>query len=215
MTISATVVSADVRDLSPLLLDHDGSLKVVPASVYENTTLEERGVFGVKHALYGFLTEELIARLKELIGGRDALEIGAGTGALARALGIRATDSWQQTRPDVKSYYELLRQPIIQYGVEVERLDAVSAIKKYRPKVVVASWVTHRYDPRRHSAGGNEDGVNEEWVADHCDAYIFVGNEHVHRNKSLWSRPHHIEYPAWLYSRALNSSRNFIAVWSR
>lgn len=202
-----------VRDLTPLLLDAQGRLKVVPASVLAATTREERAYFGVRHGVYGLLTVELLDWLREFIGGRSAIEIGSGHGRLAAELGIPATDNRQQEDPTIRAYYEALNQPVIRYGDNVENLDALSAVKKYKPQVVVACWVTHKWDPRRHEAGGNQDGVVEEKVIDACEHYVFLGNERVHAAKSIWSRPHVKETPPWLFSRSSNGSADFIAVW--
>lgn len=153
--------------------------------------------------------------LKQVIAGRPTIEIGSGNGVLANALGIQATDNRQQEDGSVRDYYAALQQPTISYGPAVEKVDAAAAVAKYRPSVVVASWVTHRYDPSRHQAGGNEDGVLEESVIEQCDAYVFIGNERVHAGKSIWSIPHEKVTPPWLYSRAWNESQDFIAVWGR
>ena len=202
-----------VRDISSQLLDAQGRLKVVPSGVYAQTTPDERALFGVRHAFYGFLTVELVAYLKGVIAGRSAIEIGAGHGGLATALGITATDNCQQDNPDIRAYYEAMGQPTIRYGANVGKLDALKAITQYRPSVVVASWVTHRYDPRRHAAGGNQDGVTEEDIVKNCETYVLIGNERVHANKSLWALPHEKITPPWLYSRARNGSADFIAIW--
>lgn len=212
---SIVIDPQQVRDISNFVLDSQGRIKVVPASVYASTTKEERAMFGVRHACYGFLTVELIDFLKDYIGGRSAIEIGSGHGRLADALGIPATDSHQQTTPEVRAYYDALRQPTVRYGANVEKLDAMQAIAKHRPSVVVASWVTHRYDPNRHEAGGNQDGVTEEDVISACDAYVLIGNERVHAGKSIWSLPHEKHTPSWLYSRAVNGSADFIAIWPK
>ena len=119
-----------------------------------------------------------------------------------------------QELPHYKTKYKRLQQPTVQYGDNVERLDASVAVKRYRPDVVIGAWVTHRYNPKRHDAGGNEMGIVEEGIIKTCDAYIVIGNEGVHRDKSIWSLPHTIEYPPWLYSRSYNGSRDFIATWT-
>lgn len=209
------LLSQKPRDLSPFLLNNEGCLKTVPAAFFEKTTAEERGFFGVNHGIYGLLTEELVAHLKMLIGDHSTIEIGAGRGELAAALGIVATDSWQQAAPDMQLLYRGLGQAPIQYGKHVEKLDALSAVKKYRPHTVLGCWVTHKYSPARHWAGGNEKGVEEEAVLQACQRYIFIGNESVHAKKSLWSKPHTKYHPAWLYSRAVNGSPDFIAIWER
>lgn len=202
-----------VRDISPLLLDESGRLKVVPASVLQSTTVAERAMFGVRHACYVLPSLELVERLKTLIAGRRAIEIGSGNGVLAQALGIVATDNHQQTWPRIKAQYDLMRQPVIQYGPNVQRMSAEEALREYKPQVVVAAWVTHRYDPARAWAEGNEDGVDERELLQNCEQYLFVGNEQVHKKKAIWDMPHRLEYPPYLFSRAVNQTRDFLATW--
>ena len=206
---------AEVRDISGLLLDEQRCLRVIPSSVLEDTTPQERLLFGVRHGLYSFPTEELCSFLRERIRGRRAIEIGAGHGALAKALAIPATDNRQQEDERVKAHYAALRQPTVPYGEHVEKLDAAAAVEQYRPDVVIACWVTHRFDPGRPHAGGGSSGVDEEAIIASCDEYIFVGNEHVHAPKPIWSLPHEKLTPPWLYSRAVNGSRDFIGIWRR
>lgn len=82
--------------------------------------------------IYCFYSSALITELKHLIAGRECLEVAAGDGTLTRFLteaGVpaRATDdfSWSHA---------------VTYPKDVERLDAVSALRKYAPKVVVCSF---------------------------------------------------------------------------
>lgn len=82
--------------------------------------------------IYCFYTGKLIREMAGLIAGRPSLEIAAGDGTLSRFLAragvaIRATDdgSWSH---------------VIPYPQDVERLDAGSALKRYRPRAVVCSW---------------------------------------------------------------------------
>lgn len=202
-----------IRDISSSLLDAEGKLKSVPARTLEQTTVQERALFGMRHAVYSFITDELVAFLKKRIGNRSAIEIGSGNGRLAHMLEIAATDNRQQESPEIKAYYALMRQPVIEYGDNVEKRPALNAVRHYKPDVVIACWVTHKYDPRNHAAEGNQDGVDEEALLAHCGQYVFIGNKHVHRNKPIWKLPHEIIEPPWLYSRAHNGSANFIAVW--
>ena len=214
--MDAFIVDArSIRDISSLVLDSKGRLKVVPAEVYRSTTLHDRAVFSMRAGLYGLPTVELVAHLKALIAGRRAIEIGAGHGVLALALGIPATDNRQQEDPVIKAHYAALQQTTVPYGDNVEKLDALSAVEKYEPEVVIACWVTHLYDPARHEAGGNAWGVDESALLDRVATYVHIGNEQVHRNKAIWARPHTLSHPDWLYSRAVNGSRDFIAVWEQ
>lgn len=206
---------AKTRDISNLLLDGNARLRVVPARILEETTVDERLLFGVRQGLYSFPTDELCAFLAARIAGRSAIEVGAGHGVLAAALGIAATDNRQQEEPAIRAYYDFLGQPVVPYGDHVEKLDAAEAVAKHRPQVVIACWVTHIYNPARPEAGGNASGVNEAEIIAACDEYIFVGNEHVHRAKPIWALSHEKITPPWLYSRAGNGSRDFIAIWRR
>lgn len=207
-----------VRDLAPDVIGPDGVVRVMPASYYEQTTIDERALLGARHALYNLPTVELIDWLREKIGGRAAIEIGAAHGVLARELGITATDSYMQADPAIKAIYNIAGNQVpVRYGPDVVKLAAEAAVDHFKPKVVLASWVTHRWREDRHQAGGNMFGVDEEYIIDNCDTYIFIGNAHVHWQKSIWtSRPHHtVKTPPWLYSRAHNGSPEFIAVWER
>lgn len=204
-----------VRDISGLMLDGNGRLRVVPARDLQSTTPQERLLFGVRHGVYSFPTSELCNFLKERIAGRSAIEIAAGHGVLAKALGIPATDNRQQEQPDIRAHYERLGQPTVPYGDNVEKLDAAAAVAKYRPQVVIACWVTHRFDPDRPHAEGSMTGVDEAAIIAACDEYILIGNEHVHAQKPIWALPHEKVFPSWLFSRAVNGSRDLIACWRR
>lgn len=162
----------------------------------------------VLHGLYCLPTHELIAYLQDL----NALEIGAGNGVLAQALGIRATDNRMQKLPKYREYYRSIGQTAVRYGHAVEQLDAVAAVARHQPDVVMAAWVTHRYDKSRPTAGGNEMGIDEETIIAGCGMYVLIGNKRVHQHKSIWSLTHEIFCPPWLYLRAVNGSRDFIAV---
>ncbi|WP_298435051.1 hypothetical protein [Ottowia sp.] len=206
---------AKVRDISETLMDERRRLQVVPACVLEGTTPKERMLFGVRHGLYSFPTVELCSFLRERIRGRRAIEIGSGHGVLAKALGIPATDNRQQEDAEVRAHYAAIRQPTVPYGDHVEKLDAAAAVENYRPAVVIACWITHCFDPSRPDAGGSATGVDEAAIVASCDEYIFIGNEHVHAHKPIWALPHEKLTPPWLYSRAINGSRDFIGIWRR
>lgn len=204
-----------VQDISSRLLDDHGRLRIRTARALARTTAEERMLFGVRQGIYSFPTVELCDFLRSRIEGKVAIEIGAGHGVLAEALSIPATDNRQQEDPELRAYYAEIGQPTVPYGQNVEKLDAVAAVKKYRPNVVIACWVTHRFDSDRPDAGGSMTGVDEASIIGSCDEYIFIGNEHVHAHKPIWEMPHEKLTPKWLYSRAVNGSREFIATWRR
>jgi hypothetical protein len=202
-----------IRDLAPEALGPDGRLRVLPAAFWADTTPAERALFGHRHGLYGFPTTELVEHLRELIADRPAIEIGAGHGVLAEALGIPATDNRMQEQARYRAVYAATRQPPVPYGPNVIECHASRAVRRFKPAVVVGCWVTHKYDPRRPEAGGNEVGIDESDVLANCVLYVVVGNEKVHEHKAIWKRKHTITYPGFVYSRAMNGSRDFIATW--
>jgi hypothetical protein len=204
-----------IRDLSPLALDHDGHIRVLPAAFWAATTVSERGLFGHRHGIYGFPTIELVEHLTEVIAGRPAIEIGAGNGVLAQALDIPATDNRMQIKDRYRRIYEETGQPIVNYGNNIIELDAQAAVRRYKPAVVIGCWVTHKYNLHRHDLGGNEIGIDEADVINNVDEYVVIGNDHVHRQKPTWNLPHTRTHPAFVYSRATNGTRDFIATWSR
>lgn len=211
----AVVDPRGIRDLSPDLLDAHGRLQLMPASYYAKTTNQERAFFGNRHGAYVLPTIELIEYLRERIGGRSAIEVGSGNGLVAEALGIPATDSHQQTEPAVERAYREAGQAPIRYGSNVEKLDALSAVRKYRPQVVLACWVTHRWNPQDTERGGNVDGVDERELLSLCDEYLFLGYRKVHSQKPIMSMSHRTESPMGLYSRALLPDQDFVAAWTR
>jgi len=118
-------------------------------------------------------------------------------------------------RRGIESLLQAIGQPTVRYGANVEKLDAAAAVEKYKPAVVVACWVTHQFDAAHPAAGGSRSGVDEASLIDQCDEYIFIGNEHVHTGQADLALPHEKITPPWLYSRAINGTRDFIAVWRR
>jgi hypothetical protein len=195
-------------------LDAAGRLRILPASFWAGFTQLEIATFAVRHALYCIPTTELVLWLLKELGSASAIEIGAGTGVLARALGIAATDSHQQETPEMVALYTAMDQPVIRYGDDVHRLDAETAIRRFKPDVVLGTWITHRYRADEEWRGGNAYGVREEYVIARA-RYIHVGNEAVHRNKPVLDRPHRSYRFPWLVSRAMNGTPDFIAVWER
>lgn len=204
------------RDLGKEALDQNGRLKIMPTDFYREASPTERSLFAVTNGLYLLPTTELVNWLHDLIDNRPALEIGAGNGALAKALNIRATDNHQQADPVIRDYYAALRQPTVVYGDNVEKLDALCAVEKYRPSIVLGAWVTHQWNPKEPERHGNAQGVDEIELLQQVDYYIFLGNQRVHSSKPLWDdRPPavYVEAPPFLFSRAMNGTPDFIAVW--
>lgn len=203
-----------VRDIAPDVLDHTGRLRILPAAYWATTTPQERSLLGHRHGLYSFPTTELVDHLQQMIAGRPAIEIGAGHGVLAEALGIPATDSRQQEKPKYREIYDNIGQAIVPYGPNIIEMEASRAVRRHKAEVVIGCWVTHKFEPRRPHAGGNEAGIDEANILANCAEYIVVGNTEVHQYKPIWDRPHTIEHPDFVYSRAFNDSPDFIAAWT-
>ena len=204
---------ANTRDISGQVLDANGRLRILPAAYWASTIPQERAMFGYRHGIYSFPTIELVDHLQALIGGRKAIEIGAGNGVLAEALGITATDSRQQEREPWRTQILALGQPVVPYGPNVLECHATRAVRLHKPAVVIGCWVTHKYRRSRHYAGGYEGGIDEREVLRECEEYVIVGNERVHQHKEIWDQPHTISYPSFVFSLAQNGTRDFIAVW--
>lgn len=208
------ILHGRIRDIAGDVLDPvTGRFQILPASFWAGTTRPERAYFGTQNGIYSFPTVELAEYLRDIIGDRKAIEIGAGNGVLAETLGIIATDSFEQAKFSTRMYYEAAEAQTVPYGRDVRRITAFNAVRKFRPQVVLGCWVTHKMNIQAFQPTGHARGIDEEDILDHCEQYVFVGNEKVHENKKIWERPHTIEYPDFVYSRANNGAREFVAIF--
>lgn len=206
------IAPRDTTDLDQLLL-RDGRLKLLPACEYAGLDREAFRIWCHRQARYGIPTAELALWLQTAIGGRSAIEICAGNGDLAYHLLIPATDDAQQSEhPEVRGYYDALRQPPTRPGPDVRRLEALQAVLAYRPQVVIGSWVTQQSDV---PGEGNYWGVREAAILDlvEVETYIHLGNRGTHGKKAILARPHEeLQFP-WLVSRAQRPEDDVIYVW--
>jgi hypothetical protein len=191
-----------------------GSLvKPVAAKEMEGIEQDHLMQWCTENAIYQPPIIELIDWLREKIGDRSAIEICAGKCGIGRALGIPTTDSWQQTQPEIMAYYRIMRQPPIFPPGYVEKIDANEAVKKYKPDVVVGSFVTQRWQSEEDADGNMWGPLEEEWVKTGT-VYIHIGNEVTHKNKRILSLPHETFHFPWLRSRAIEQDKNVIWVWN-
>lgn len=203
--------NADVSYLDGLLLDANGRIRLLPASEYAVIDPLHLRLWSVQNARYCLPTTELIDWLKDKIAGRSAIEVAAGNGDLGFHLGIPATDSYCQRRPDVLQYYAFLKQAPTKPTADIFEEDAIQAIDKRRPQVVVAAWLTHKWTG---TGDGNMYGPDEAEILDRVETYIHIGNEDTHRIKPILARKHEsLKFP-WLVSRAANPSNNIIYVFN-
>lgn len=195
----------------------NGALQTVHADFYRQFDQEQLCVFGHRIAAYVLPTWELIEKLEELIREasprRSAIEIGAGNGVLGQALGITSTDSFMQSDPAVARLYNAAGQPVIEYGEYVERIDALAAVERFQPEVVVAAWVTHLYTEKEAYRGGNMFGIDEVAMLKKIKRYIFVGHTSPHALKPLHDYPATTIRLDGLFSRGADPQGNVIWVW--
>lgn len=216
----------DPEPLDALLLEHEAlgppypqRIRRIAAKELERVSHVRLRVWCHQRSRYLVPTAELVDWLEALIGGRPALEIGAGMGDLGRLLGIRMTDSAVQvTDPEMILYYALSSQPPTNPPPDVERLEAVAAVEKYRPRVVIASWVTQLYQPgdeRPPVVGSSIHGVDERKILSMVETYVHIGNLAVHHQKRIFDQSHQTFRPSFLFSRGTDSAANVIHVWNR
>lgn len=167
--------------------------------------------------LYTFPTQELVDWLHSEIDDdpemepHTAIEICCGTGWLGRSLGIPITDSRLQERPDIRQSYIVQMAVPISYPGDVEQLDALSAIRKYEPEYVIASYCTHLYGTGSLKSG-NAFGVDTRWVRSHCRRFYHIGNDDIHFRDPIMKMPHRrLQFP-WLVTRG-NSAHARVYVW--
>jgi hypothetical protein len=202
----------DTRHLDELLLVN-GKMKALPAAELDAlATNEQLRHWCHRHGRYGLPTAELIDWLRARIADRYTIEIGAGYGDFASLLGISATDSKIQCQPAMIAYYDILGQPVIKYPADVEQLDAAEAVKKYRPQVVLASWVTQWVDPHKPPTPGSVFGV-KEWKFVDKVTYILIGNIATHGQKRIMAKRHEVYDLPFLRSRASNPELNRVWIW--
>lgn len=194
-----------------------GVLKVMPKDFYAQFDQETLSAFCLGMGCYSLPTIELMdlvnSKIMEASPTRRAIEIGSGNGVIGEYLGITCTDNWMQDMPVIKAHYEAMRQQTVPYRKHVVNLDALKAIGRYKPEVVVASWVTHIYDPRQHHRGGNAIGVDEQKLLNKVKRYVFIGNLDTHKNKPILANKHEIIQGDFLFSRSMAPEKNALIIW--
>ena len=206
----------NVEYLNEQLLDNTNLLKIKDASFYKNIPQDHLILWCHNNGIYGLPTTELINWLKDFIDDEIAIEIGAGNGAIGRALNIPITDSCIMEINEVALYYLAMGQPLTKYPNDIIKLDAISTIKKYNPTIVIGCWVTQIY---REEDGEKQSssifGIDEEFILKNVKKYIVIGNRTVHGQKRILKIPHiELQFP-WLFSRSTYPNDNIIYIWER
>ncbi|MFI5296662.1 MAG: hypothetical protein ACHREM_01075 [Polyangiales bacterium] len=206
-----------VEALHADMLDEHGYVRARPAAEFRAMDRTAFMIWCYRNARYGLPTVELVAWIKDRIGGRPAIEIGAGMGDLGNALRIPMTDSGAQDTPELRTYYRAMGQRAIVPPRDVARMGGNAAVASYRPSVVVASWVTQRFRPgdTERDIGAFAEGVDELTLLEHVHTYIFLGNKKVHGDKRILAQPHEEHALPFLVSRALAPELDVVWVWER
>lgn len=210
--------NADTSYMDTIFFDNKGKFIVYDSDIFKGIPINHIALFCHRHGIYGIPTTELIDWISHLqfFDKSKTIEIGAGIGALGRALGIKMTDSKLQEKEFIKKAYAAMGQPVIKYPKDVIRKEAMKAIEHYKPEIVIGSWVTHKYDEAGWSSvlnGGNLWGVEEDKFLQKVKYYILIGNKRTHAQKPIMSIKHTEYQYDWLYSRSMHPEDNFIAIW--
>lgn len=206
------LVPEDISELESVLLGQAGLLRPVPFAAIKGFSQTQISYFCYKHAVYQIVTTELVDFVSTQIDGFNTIEIGSGNGCLGRALGIPLTDNKMQDREDVKGFYRRLDQPTISYPDDVQKIDALTAIKRKKADCAVGSWVTQKYKVGMRE--GNFLGVDGAILSKQLKRYVFVGNYDRAQQQEVLRYCTPVEYKfEWLVSRSMNRAANLIWVF--
>ncbi len=217
---SRAIRDANVTYLDEFLLNKDGRVKALSVVALRQLDPAHLMIWMQKNGRYNLPTAELVDWLKLLIEDEcgSALEVAAGMGDLGYHLGIPMTDSYVQTSPEMQAYYAAFGAKPIHPPADVEKADAETAVKQHRPQIVIASWLTQKYQPGDESIqpkiGSSIYGADEFEILRNTSTYIHIGNRAVHGDKRLLKIPH-ITLRGELVSKGFDQSLNEITIWTR
>lgn len=210
----------DVFGIYELLIDPENDrVRRLPAAEVLGVGMDKFRFLCNATARYFWPTVEVLDWLTEQIGGRTAIEIAAGQGDLGFHLGIPMSDSYIQQTPGFKKLAALHGPLVVPTDppADVEKLECLAAVRKYQPQVVVAAWLTERYDERKHktaSAKAFIEGADEEEILrSGIETYILIGNRRSHGEKSILQYPHEEFVLDGHVSRSADQEANVIYVW--
>lgn len=228
-----------VLDIIHSLVDVQGKIYPIPLSFIKDDNEDTLNVVMQALGLYTFPTLELTEWLEEQIdeyteGYEPAIEICAGSGWIGRQLQIPTTDAKIQEDPRVRNLYLMSNQIPIIYQDDVEKIEALEAVKKYNPEYVIGSYVTSTEKVKKNnkrktiylniplSGGGFIKqnmmelaekeipffGVNIQAIIRRVHKTFLIINERTHYNESYLSIPHKSYKFPWLVTRGeINKGR--------
>jgi len=214
------------------LVGNTGRIYPIPYSHIKDDTLDTLNVVMQALGLYTFPTLELCEWLYSQIDDNpeyephSAIEICAGTGWIGRQLGIPTTDVKNMENPEVQKIMLDSRSIPTIYADDVETLEASDAVNKYKPDIVIGSYVTSRQlvdkvDKRKaktvgiHMPNGGiitqnlmdivrkeiKVGADVKSICRKVYKVILICNMRVHKNESYMSLPHKTLSFPWLITR--------------
>ena len=196
----------------------NGDLNVLPSEFYKQFTQEDISTFCTVKGYYSLPTEELIDFLKNEIGNEEkVIEIAGGNGVYGRALGIVSTDSYlQKLNTQVRLRYEQTQQTIVPYGSNVKPLEAMEAVRKYKPRIVVVAWGTHKFDRKKPIEEGNQYGIEFEKIMAYqsVEKIILIGDLEIHKFNPVRKKATRIIQEDWIISRSLRN-QNAIIIYEK
>lgn len=178
------------------LLDPDTLLpKSLPAKEYQKWPVNSLKYWCHYQHLYTIPTVELIDFLKQELSPfarEEVLEIGAGRSNIGECLGIRQTDRYLREEEAARLYYLAMNQYPPQPPQGVEKLEALKAVYKYRPRVVIAAWVSQWLDPKKwkkkNPPPGSIFGVKKDRLIKCVERYIQVSHDGIHGHEQVNNR---------------------------
>lgn len=214
------------------LVGPDGRIYPILYSHIQNDTLDTLNLIMQALGLYTFPTFELCEWLESQIDDNpeyephSAIEICGGTGWIGRQLGIPITDIKNMENLEVqKVMLDSMSVPTI-YADDVETLEASEAVNKYKPDIVIGSYVTSKQlvdkiDRKKAVTIGVKlpyggvikqnlmdivkkevkVGVDIQSICRKVYKVILVCNMRTHKNESYMSIPHQTLSFPWLVTR--------------
>lgn len=217
MVQARAIPDVDVTYLNRRLTDRNGRMRLWNAASLNEIDPHHLRIWANKNSRYVLPTAELIDWLKQKINGRKAIEIGAGMGDLGYHLGIHMTDSYMQQQPEIAAYYAAIGAATTKPPPDVEKLDAIEAIEKHQPEVVVGSYITQKFvegdDVARIGSSVYGPDHFEIMTAPSVKAFILIGNTVTHRGIRAVKVKHELFKFPWLKTRSEYQNENCIWVW--
>lgn len=205
--------TVDTTYLDSILLDNKGILQPVSMELLSSIPMTHLQIWGVRNAIYQFVTTEMIEWVKNEIGCLQTIEICAGSGCIGRALGIQSIDKMLQATDEYRFYYSLIGQPTISYPSDIIKMDADQAVDFYKPDCVIGAFVTQYGTIAERNC--NPDGPHETQIVKKVKKYIHFGNKKTHAGKHIFKRPHtELSFP-WLFTRCELPEMNRVWIWDK